>query len=141
MTKTIDTRFDFIGLWGCASHCRARLYSDASGVLVLLTERDDNDGTSVTNAIEELAMQLCDFYHLDGSATVWVEHYPDGRNERERAANCPDPIFEEHFSVVTFGHVERCSDGGWGLRLPNWAPLTVEKFEVLIGEKWTPETD
>ena len=135
----IDTTFYFAGLYGCASHCRARVFGAGAAPVVLLTELADNDGTSVTNGVETIAAQLCDFYRLDGADVVVVEHYPDSRTPVERAANLRDPIFQERFAAVNFGFVAQGARG-WHFSRPRWAPLAVAQLEALIGSRWAPES-
>lgn len=91
-------------------------------------------GTSVTNAVESIAAQICDFYKVDGADVVLIKHYPDACTPRERAAGASDEMFEEHFSAVNFGQVERTGDR-WNFRLPRWAPLELVQVETLIGDK------
>ena len=136
--EPIDTVFHYKGFFGCAGQCRARIYDDGTGAVVILDERAENQGTSVINAIDLLAMQLCDAFGLNGGRAVWIEHNPDTRSQEDRAMGVPDRFNEECFAQARFSHVEKCGDG-WGLGQPNWAPLTVEQVEVLIGESWTPE--
>ena len=136
--EPIDTVFHYKGFFGCAGQCRVRIYDDGTGAVVILDERAENQGTGVVDAIELLAMQLCDAYNLNGGRAAWIEHQPDTRSSEDRAMGVPDRFNEECFTQARFGHVEKCADG-WGLRLPFWGPLTVEQVEVLIGENWTPE--
>ena len=47
------------------------------GPLVIVTERDDNAGASVTNAWPELAAEICRQFRLAPSSRIqWIEHYP-----------------------------------------------------------------
>jgi hypothetical protein len=51
----VDERDDYLGFHGCASHCRVRVYaSDEASPVVIVSECDDNEGTSVTNCAEFL---------------------------------------------------------------------------------------
>ena len=140
MKAAVDVTFDFTDLGGCASHCRARVFRTGAASGAALTELADNPGTSVTNAFESVAAQVCDFYGLDGADVVWVEHYPDARTPREREWGAPDPIFEEHFSAVNFGAIEARAEG-WLFESPRWSHLEQSQLENLIGAPWVPESE
>ena len=47
-------RLDYRGYYGCESHCTLEIY----GNLVIATEADDNEGTSITNMAEHLATRV-----------------------------------------------------------------------------------
>ena len=134
----IDLVFPYEGLFGCASQCRVRIFDDGTGAVVIFDERAENQGTSLINAIDLLAMQICDAFGLNGGRAVWIEHQTDTRSQEDRATGAPDRFNAECFAQARFSHVEKCGDG-WGLGQPVWEPLTVEQVEVLIGEEWTPE--
>jgi hypothetical protein len=136
-SASVDTSFSFAGLYGCASCCRVRVFPGAAPVVVL-TETKENEGTSVTNAVEAIAAQVCDFYALDGAEAVFIEHYPDARPAIQRERNIPDPVFEEHFEAVNFERAER-GPGGWRMKQPRWQRLTRAQVEALTGQTWEPE--
>ena len=56
--------------------CTVSIYVHRGHSCVMLTERSDNPGMSVTNAAEQLATELVQHYHLDPTKTRWIEHYP-----------------------------------------------------------------
>ena len=136
----IDTVFHFDGLFGCACQCRARIFGakDPTGAIVVLDDRAENEGTSVTNAIDLLAVQLCDAYKLDGGRAVWLEHNPDTRSQEDRAVGVMDVDNDENFAQARFSYVEEFADG-WGLGQPHWEAVSIEQVGVLIGEEWEPE--
>ena len=136
--EPIDTVFHYKGFFGCAGQCRVRIYDDGTGAVVILDERAENQGTSVVNAIDLLAVQLCDAFGLNGGRAVWIEHNPDTRSQEDRAMGVPDRFNAECFAQARFSHVERDGES-WILGQPNWAPLTAEEVGVLIGEEWEPE--
>lgn len=138
-SQAIDTVFPFIGLYGCASSCRVRVFPGAAPIVVM-TETGDNEGTSITNAVETVAAQVCDFYNLDAQSAVFIEHYPDRRGELKRARKIPDPIFEEHFDAVTFERIER-GPNGWRFMRPRWQRLKRAEIEALTRQKWEPENE
>jgi hypothetical protein len=89
--------------------------------LVIATEVPDNTGTSVTNACEELATQVCQRLALDPRHVVWVEHY--GYPSR-----C-DPERVRTYYLVTFASIHpRRSPIFEG---PNWRPMTEMDWRSL----------
>lgn len=72
-------RFHFLGLHNRPSCCRLHVFQERPErpcSVVVVTELDDNPGTSVTNAAEHLATVVCDLYTLDPERLRWIEHYP-----------------------------------------------------------------
>jgi hypothetical protein len=70
--------FHYKGFHGCDSKCGLEIKRHDEKITVVLTELDDNPGTSVTNMIEHLATMV---YHqfLKGIPVeniTWIEHYP-----------------------------------------------------------------
>jgi len=66
------------GFWNCDAKCGLEIKRDKDKIIVILTELDDNPGTSVTNMVEQLATMV---YHqfLKGipiENITWIEHYP-----------------------------------------------------------------
>jgi hypothetical protein len=73
--KTIDTVYQYKPYWHFdQSRCRLRIYERQGSTVAVLTELADNDGMSVTNAIEWLLPQVAKQYELP-SDTIWIEHY------------------------------------------------------------------
>ena len=83
----------------------------------MATELPDNPGTSITNRVEALAIQVYQEFELWPAFTHWIEHYP------------PDGPYDETFAEVRF-----TPDPQKGLTLPKWRALTREAVERLIGE-------
>lgn len=55
-----DSYFPFPGVGGCRSHCQVKIYSvEQNRLLLYLHDPLDNQGTTVTNAIEGLAGLIC----------------------------------------------------------------------------------
>ena len=71
------SRLHYRGFHGCDSWCDIEVVrvSDACTV-VIVTEVDDNPGTSVTNMAEELATEVCKTFRISPHKLVWYEHYP-----------------------------------------------------------------
>ena len=133
-----DYTHAFRGPTGGRSACRVRLYlPDAAEPgetlddvpVVIVSEIPDNPGTSVTNAIEQIAAEVMDAHRFAmGRAPVFVEHYPP------RAAGGRD----ETFDLVDFAHheVREVMRGGiWHKEIgsPTWAHLSRREVEVLVG--------
>jgi hypothetical protein len=128
----------FRGPTGGRSACRVRLYwpgvaepGEAFGdaPVVIVSELPDNPGTSITNAIEQIAAEVMDAHLLAmGRAPVFVEHYPP------RATGGRD----ETFDLVVFAHYEvrEVIRGGiWHKEIgsPTWSHLSRRQVEVLVG--------
>lgn len=84
-------KLQYKGYWDCDCVCGLELvFSDAivkggKKVKVILTELDENTGTSVTNMIEQLATLVYHRY-LEGVPTeniTWIEHYPERGTRKE----------------------------------------------------------
>lgn len=91
--------------------CRVRIKSNT----VIATELPDNEGMSITNAAEEVAMQVCQFYEIPIAQLVWIEHYP------QRAD------IDETFDAVDFEIVHNYFSN------PSWKPTSRTLAEELIG--------
>lgn len=101
-------RFDYTGFHGHPAHCLIL----KKGNVVICTEAQDNEGTSITNAAEIIAIQVIRFLGL--SDMIWIEHYIHED--------------EETFDLVTF-QVE-----GDHFIHPHWKYLT-QKQAMAIFEK------
>ena len=136
MRLTHDYIHAFRGPSGIRSACRIRLYlpDEEDKILddapvVIVSELPDNPGTSVTNAIEQIAAEVMDAHSLAlERVPVFVEHYPPEATGRG----------EETFDLVVFGHheVREVVRGGvWRKEIgsPTWKPLDRRSVEVLLG--------
>lgn len=78
--------------------CGLEYIRQKDSVMVVLTELNDNPGTSVTNMVEHLATMIFN-EHLKDDYTPeqvqWVEHYPD------RGGTPEHPMFAESWDMVT----------------------------------------
>ncbi len=129
-----DYAHAFRGPSGVRSACRVRIYlPDEEGEalgdapVVVISELPDNPGTSVTNAIEQIAAEVMHAHAL-GRVPVFVEHYP------------PEAVGgrDETFDLVVFAHYEvrEIVRGGiWRKEVgpPTWKPLGRRAVEVLVG--------
>jgi len=110
-----DTIFHYKGFWNCDSQCRIRIYETPEKTVVIATELDENEGTSITNVCERLIKEVGEHYQLSFQRTIWIEHYP------------PDNVIErEHtYSVAGINFSGKAS----------WTHIERKKVEELIGEK------
>jgi hypothetical protein len=120
---TYNDRFRFRGLHGCRSACHLRLYRSASKAVAIATEPEDNPGTSVTNACEQLAQQVCEHFAIDPETLTWVEHYP------ERGAYGTPSFVDEEYDLVTFETVSPLPAH------PEWHFVPRAYAEHLIGQR------
>lgn len=44
--------------------------------VIICEQVSENPGMSITNAVEEIAFQVCGWYEIDPEQLVWIEHYP-----------------------------------------------------------------
>lgn len=86
-----------------------------NGNVVLVTELADNTGTSITNAAEGLATEICEKYKIKFKNLVWIEHYPDSG------------LYDETFDMVTFEVI------GGRLYNPSWKRISKDKAYDLMG--------
>ena len=90
------------------------------------SELANNPGTSVTNAIEQIAAEVMDAL-TPMSVPVCIEHYPSEATGGS----------EEGFDLVVFAHDEiryvmRFGIGRKELGAPTWKPLDRRAVEVLV---------
>lgn len=129
----LDVIHTFRGGRGADAVCRIRIYRPTGfPPVVVATELPGNEGTSITNAAEELAVDVLTSYLLDRAGQdrpfVWVEHYPPLRDGRG-----------EMFDLVTFEHYhprQQLRAGRWQFLIgpPAWRRLSREQAEALTGE-------
>jgi hypothetical protein len=94
LNRIVLERFKFTGLCGRRSWCGLALIPRSDGrIVVVASEREDNPGTSVTNACEELATMVVQTFGLDARKVIWIEHYPPGKIHGKH----------EDWDLVTFG--------------------------------------
>lgn len=92
--------------------CRVRV----NHTTVIATEIRDNPGMSITNVVQEVAVQVSAYYEIPLSELVWIEHYPE------------EPSHEESFDRVQFSF-ERGR-----LTNPQWRRITREEAMSLLGD-------
>ena len=119
--------FRYAGLHGREAHCTMHLIVNTmtGAAFVLVTERDDNPGASVTNCAERIATQLlskCPV--IDPYKIVWVEHYPERGDPRDPLPPSWDRVF---FTWDPVMHV---------FRSPAWRHISQDEAEGLR-KTWT----
>jgi hypothetical protein len=123
--KTHDYIHHYRGYWSDGGRCRIRIYrEDGHAPVVICSQLQDNENTSVTNMAEYLAAEIIKERSLPTPLT-WIEHYP----EHEGAVG--------EYSLVMFSawEFEETRLGGvWRYRLgsPGWSPVRPEEVDVLI---------
>ena len=108
-------RFNYQGYWGCDSHCELEII----GNLVIATEVESNQGTSITNMAEHLATRICYHYSLDPQSLIWIEHYP------ERGHDWNIHPIPESWDLVNFDRGVQ-TDGTPRFLHPKWKRLEQE---------------
>lgn len=87
---------------------------------VICSEDPENPGTSVTNAAEAIATQLCQQQPtIDPTKLVWIERYPP---------RGPYQLTPESFDLVTFAIADRA---GHFVANPKWQPLSEQQVQAL----------
>jgi hypothetical protein len=114
-----NPRYGYPGYNRQRAFCDLEVYDLTNDrTLAIVTELDDNSGTSITNRAEVLYTQLMQAFDLaDPEKMVEIEHY------------LADRVLPEHWSRVT------CESYNPDLKQyvnPAWEPLTYEEVENLI---------
>ncbi len=133
-----DVQHDFAGYHGSPSGCRVRLFLPAedSGhdtYIVILTDDQNAHGTSITNAGDVIAGQVCRRFNLPPERAVFIEHY-DFRHLPPSHDNLRQT---EDFFVVAFSRATAAALAGDlspSLGRPSWRPTDKQSVEILIGE-------
>ena len=119
--RIVLDRFEFPGLRGCRSWCRLTVVELRDGrTVVVASEREDNPGTSVTNAAEQLATAVVMTFCLDPDKLVWVEHYPAEGPHAKR----------EDWDLVTF-KIIRTKREFLTFTDPDWRPMRRADWQDL----------
>jgi hypothetical protein len=126
--KTHDYIHHYRGYWSDGGRCRIRIYrEDGHAPVVICSQLQDNENTSVTNMAEYLAAEVIKEHKLTTPLT-WIEHYP----EHEGAVG-------EHslVRVSSWELTEVCLGGVWRNRVgsPRWSPLRPEEVEFLVRDR------
>lgn len=96
--------------------CRIELINLTNGrTAVICEEIDENPGISVTNAVEDIAFQVCEQFDVDPQTLVWIEHYETSF------------LAEGEWDLVDFG--VRPPEAYFGQ--PEWKPLQERDWHSL----------
>lgn len=57
------------------AHCHVRIQEHGGAKVVIMTEAEDNPGTSIVNAAEEIAGLICGTHRLDPLETRWIQRF------------------------------------------------------------------
>ena len=106
--------YHYTGFHGCDSHCEIEILNN----LVIATEIDSNEGTSITNMAAHLATQVCKDFGIQPDTLIWIEHYP--------AQDIGARTIPSVYAIVQF-NVDRHGV----FRSPRWAYITPETFEAF----------
>jgi hypothetical protein len=126
--KTHDYIHHYRGYWSDGGKCRIRIYRETGrSPVVICSQLQDNENTSVTNMAEYLAAEVIEEHSLP-TPLIWIEHYPEHEGE----------IAE--YSLMTFSDWELeevCLGGDWRLRIgvPNWSHPRPEEVEFLVRDR------
>lgn len=100
----------------CDGVCRIEKIDLTDGRVVIICEQvEGNPGMSITNAVEAIALQVCQRYEIEPSSLVWIEHY--------------DPILfgRDEWNLVEF---DVCSDD-FVFEGPSWRTMTKKDWKGL----------
>lgn len=123
-----DDWFEYPGYFHKPAHCQLEVYRRESGegyIVVIATELAANDGASITNASESLAVQICKNFSLPHpQKLILIEHY------------YADSVLPESYSLVRFQNIRRVQtnrDVKFVFEGRSWLPLEKSELERLIG--------
>jgi hypothetical protein len=144
MSRTVDTLppaeqdelLPFEGYRNFDSHCRMRVYRTTDGTpMIVLTEVDDNPGTSITNRAERAHYLAWRRIGSPEGGVYCVEHYPGYPNPKEDAEHLDWVQFDEapDGSPVLVPLVVNGQNVGMKFLNPDWHHLPREEFDRLLG--------
>lgn len=87
------------------------------GNIIVVTELEENTGTSITNMAESLATKVCNSLRIDPDKLIWIEHYPESFGLRKP------------YSVVSFDYVQG------KFHNPKWKDITTKEFYDIIASQ------
>ena len=132
--------FKYKGFGECDSMCGVDRY----GTMIICTELDINQGTSITNMASELATMLCEEYDISPDHLIWIEHYPPRSDGRDRFLTNSEIDQEGSYDLVQFnlkatgekdytGPMQRLWEKGHKQAFihPRWTRVDKEVVEAL----------
>ncbi len=135
-TKVVDERYSFAGYLGVPSHCRLRIFTrDGLPPVIIVSERDDNPGTSITNAADVLYPGIIARYltgWLDQADALYIiEHYPkrEGRGG-ETSETFAQVGFTSWRPVIEYRNHQKFAAFG----KPTWSHISRERLLDLVDD-------
>lgn len=111
-------KYYYEGYLRCASVCGYR----RNGDIVLLTELDENEGTSITNACTIIATELAEKFCIKPESLTIIEEYPTaGKLSRYSKANLISDLHWFDHRYVDF-------------KCPSYEPLDENSVISMMGE-------
>jgi hypothetical protein len=115
----IDLYYDYLGLWDSPSRCGLKIVRKQDETYVIATELyAKNPGTSVTNCITCLALQLCKDHQINPHQLSIIEHNPDQGSKMD--------FYNEMFFRVSLDY------NGTEFENPRWEKISREEVERMI---------
>ncbi|HEU5380137.1 MAG TPA: hypothetical protein VFV38_32330 [Ktedonobacteraceae bacterium] len=94
------------------STCQLRILTDGQAAIVVATELDSNEGTSVTNAYERIASKVVQEFGLNPQRTRFYDHYTAHSTSLEASAQETDE--KETYAEVTLSwEGQEATDPKW----------------------------
>jgi hypothetical protein len=122
---THDYMHHYRGYWSDGGKCRIRIYQEVGHApVVICSQLQDNENTSVTNMAEYLAAEVIKEHKLPTPLT-WIEHYPEHEGAVGEYSLVRFSSWE--LTEVCLGGVCRCRVGS-----PVWSSLNIEKVGSLL---------
>ncbi len=121
--KSIHCKYYYKGFWGYDAVCDLEIFKGVDGkVFVVLTELNENTGTSVTNFYEQLATLIYKQYlsAVPKDQIVWVEHYDENSYQNTRDQH-------ESFDIVTLTWNEKLE----AYQSPQWRPCDQKTLSAI----------
>jgi len=118
--------FKYKGFGGCDCVCNLEVHQN----LVICSEREDNEGTSITNMAEHLATAICKQFDITPNNLIWIEHYPPTIDDRGHE------LHAESWSLVFFnltgGGIFAQDAKAFEFSNPRWVSIEKVIVEALI---------
>jgi hypothetical protein len=125
VTKTHDYIHYYRGYWSDGGKCRIRIYrEEGRSPVVICSQLQDNENTSVTNMAEYLAAEVIKERSLPTPLT-WIEHYPEHEGEVGEYSLVMFSAWELQEGCL--GRVWRCRVGS-----PRWSSLSLNEVLALF---------
>ena len=115
--STIEFLHDFKGFGRVPSKCRVLI--EANNLNYYICFQDLGNGTSVTNASEQLATEIVDKMDFEPDDCRFFETYSQYNNDT--------------FDEITYEWDLRL--GKWEAKKPNWTPISKEEMEKMFNNK------